>query len=525
MNRANLTLSKPPLAKQNPDVIPHTRDNLFRMLQPTYDFITTGVSSPDTLGHRFHMRIVRCSSYVRDEASYPFERYALPYPSLRLWGAQTHKETYYSTDGIPRFVSFDYSDTPRVRTKVSINIDLRGHGHASWITTTDSKIVAISSARLSDSDVQKLIGAERAYLQDFYKLSVDLHGGTEWDLHECDHDWRDIMFTLLDATRGNFREKFQRTVAQTNELFPTPMLVPPSYPFSVPISFTNGCDRVQRCGMCTLDDVGGKPPTLDEVKRHIDGWARTLGHLTTSTQSVFLGRNNILGLPFDFLMKCLAHLKSPRTVDVITKNMRPELKEHVHEKVEHWGNIGRLSAFASVKHVLGLSQDELRKLRANGLSVVFLSLETGSDRIRSTLLGKNYSTSEVIEATRRLLDAGIAVNVITMFGMAKNSSEEHVAETIKAFELLSDLIQGDQNPSRFNLHFLFSPFDRQFLPPRLRGHTDPNSVLYELNQLGVLRTAIGHVAVKFDSHSGLVMELPNSNEIHTFPYHYHSLFV
>lgn len=505
--------------------LPHTRENLFRMLQPTYDFVRAGNANPDHFGHNFHMRIVRCCSYVSKHATCPFDNYSLPYASLGIWGTGVGKETYYSTDGVPRFISLDYVDAPGITTNVSIHINLRGQGHASWITLADGKIVAMDHQLLSSQDVQTLMRAERQYLQGFYELSVHLHGGTNWDLRECAHNWEDVMFTLLDSTRGSFREAFERTIAQTNELFPTTMLVPPSYPFSVPLSITNGCDRKQRCAMCTLPDVGIKPPTLTEVKSHIDKWASTLGWLTASTQSVFLGRNNILGVPFDFLMECLAHLRSPGTTAAITQNLRQELRDHVHEKVERWGNIGRLSAFASIKHILGLSQDELHELRANGLSTVFLSLETGSDRLRSTLLGKNYSTSEVIEATRRLLDAGIAVNVITMFGMANGQSEEHVAETIKAFETLSDLAKGDQNPRRFSLHFLFSPLDVRFAPSRLVSSADPSRVVDELNQIGTLKVALGSSTIHFNHHSGLMMELPNGNLIRTFPYHYSSLFV
>lgn len=357
---------------------------------------------------------------------------------------------------------------------------------------------------------------------------VELTGGLERNLTECGVDHSGYVRTAVDSTQGDWAQAFAGTSADFSRLFPSRVLVPWVYPFSLPLEITSGCARTRRCRMCSLADVSKPQPGLSEVKGRIAEWARTIGRLLHGTQSVFLARNNLFSVPFGFLVECLRSIKSQANLEAMNAGSLPQVREYTLQRVQHWGNAAKLSAFGYVPDVLAYSVQELAQLNENGLETVFLALETGSDRLRQAVLGKDYSAAEVRLAMERLLEAGIAVNVLVMLGIGGTDSDEHVAETAKAMASFADAAERFRTPGFFRpLVFYISPLDPRFAPSALRRHATVSSVeesLRELPKLGTLkrREWDGDSAVPSTSRG---FELQGGREVQIFPYSFGSALI
>jgi hypothetical protein len=145
-------------------------------------------------------------------------------------------------------------------------------------------------------------------------------------------------------------------------------------------------------------------------------------------------------------------------------------------------------AYGSVPHILRLSDDDLISLRWNGLRTVFVTLESGSDRIRCDIFGKTYSTEDVVLAVKKLVDAGIRANVIFMLGTHADLSIEHASETARVLARLSNLAKGEPTLLRFS----FSPIDRNHASPKLLSACDSDRVIGEFHALGHLHATSSH---------------------------------
>lgn len=80
-------------------------------------------------------------------------------------------------------------------------------------------------------------------------------------------------------------------------------------------------------------------------------------------------------------------------------------------------NLGRVSSYANARNLLGKSIEDLAALRAEGLELIYLGLESGDDQ---TLAGihKGMTVAEQIEGCRRASAAGIRLSVTAILGLA-----------------------------------------------------------------------------------------------------------
>jgi len=104
--------------------------------------------------------------------------------------------------------------------------------------------------------------------------------------------------------------------------------------------------------------------------------------------------------------------------------------------LEHWEAIllalasafprlRRVSTYATARNLLEKSPEELRRLRALGLSLLYIGPESGDD---ATLrrLAKGASAAEHIEAARKAREAGMEQSLIFLLGAGgRERSEEH----------------------------------------------------------------------------------------------------
>lgn len=89
----------------------------------------------------------------------------------------------------------------------------------------------------------------------------------------------------------------------------------------------------------------------------------------------------------------------------------------------------RIGTYANAKSIRKKSLQELQELRAQKLSIVYLGLESGSDQVLQQVR-KGSSAQEMVQMGRRIKEAGIALSVTVLLGLAgRQGSQEHARST------------------------------------------------------------------------------------------------
>lgn len=89
----------------------------------------------------------------------------------------------------------------------------------------------------------------------------------------------------------------------------------------------------------------------------------------------------------------------------------------------------RVSCYAMARNILDKSTDELRALRAAGLTRLYIGPESGDD-LTLKKIAKGSTFRDHVEAARKAHQAGMELSVIVMLGVAGNErSDEHAKAT------------------------------------------------------------------------------------------------
>ena len=89
----------------------------------------------------------------------------------------------------------------------------------------------------------------------------------------------------------------------------------------------------------------------------------------------------------------------------------------------------RVSIYGSPQDVLNKTPEELKELAANGIGIIYIGAESGSDKVL-TLIKKGATKEEITEAIIKIEDAGIKSSVTFISGLGgEELSEEHATES------------------------------------------------------------------------------------------------
>jgi len=122
---------------------------------------------------------------------------------------------------------------------------------------------------------------------------------------------------------------------------------------------------------------------------------------------VFLADGDALALPTDHLAKLLRLLKTS------------------------FPRLSRVSLYATAQNFLEKSVDELKELRAGGLSLAYFGIETGSDALLSKI-DKGVNAAQMIEALHRAHEANIKISATVILGIGGiEYTREHIHDTVK----------------------------------------------------------------------------------------------
>jgi coproporphyrinogen III oxidase-like Fe-S oxidoreductase len=142
---------------------------------------------------------------------------------------------------------------------------------------------------------------------------------------------------------------------------------------------------------------------LSEVQREIEA----LSYANPHANKVFLADGDALALPTEHLAELLRLLQ----------NSFPRLS--------------RVSLYATAQNFLEKSVEELKELRAGGLSLAYFGIETGNEELLGKI-DKGVNASEIIEALHRADEANIKISATVILGIGgMEYTHEHIRDTAK----------------------------------------------------------------------------------------------
>ncbi|MDD5167477.1 MAG: radical SAM protein [Syntrophales bacterium] len=118
---------------------------------------------------------------------------------------------------------------------------------------------------------------------------------------------------------------------------------------------------------------------------------------------------------------------------IIPQKRLVEILEQIRKNIR---GVERVGLYGNAKSILRKSVAELRELKELGLGIVYLGVETGSEVILKTV-HKGVGYDQLVEAGRRVKEAGIALSVTILLGIGGVAmSVDHAMDTAR---ILTDM--------------------------------------------------------------------------------------
>jgi radical SAM superfamily enzyme YgiQ (UPF0313 family) len=225
---------------------------------------------------------------------------------------------------------------------------------------------------------------------------------------------------------------------------------PPSEASSLILQATVGCSY-NECTFCGMyRDKRFRVRKLDELRAEI-AWARE--HLAP-VRKVFLADGDALMAKASFLAALLAELR------------------------EAFGGLARVSCYASPQALAVRSVEEMRRLRELGLSLYYLGVESGDDRVLARL-EKGVDSAEMVRVARKAHEAGVRLSTMVLLGAGgRERSLEHARASARVINAIQP---------RFASTLVMTPVEGTPLwEQALRGEVDelgPLELARELREL------------------------------------------
>ncbi|MFL6523455.1 MAG: radical SAM protein [Nitrososphaera sp.] len=230
-----------------------------------------------------------------------------------------------------------------------------------------------------------------------------------------------------------------------------PLYRPPSEAGSTIFQVTLGCsfNKCSFCNMYRTKEYVERP--WEEIKSEIDMVVK----FYPDTRRIFLADGDALNLPKDRMVEILQYLK------------------------QNFPRLERISCYAMPKNILQKGDQELAELRAAGLQMMYIGIESGNDIVlKKVTKGATYKT--ILQACQRVKRHNYVMSCMVILGLGgKTYTREHIADTA---QILSE--SSPDYIGALTLHLeegiyneFMSKFSEQFIP------LDDLDVLDELEAL------------------------------------------
>lgn len=176
---------------------------------------------------------------------------------------------------------------------------------------------------------------------------------------------------------------------------------PPSEAMSLIVQVTIGCAH-NKCTFCSMfKDKKFRVRDVAEVKEDLAEARRMYGYI----EKIFLADGDAL---------CLS---------------MPKLEDIIGYINELFTETKSINIYASPKDVLAKSQQDLKRLHALGVKILYIGAESGNDKILKNI-NKGATRDEIIEAVRKTESSGIKASVTFIQGLGGEAMyREHAIDT------------------------------------------------------------------------------------------------
>lgn len=218
-----------------------------------------------------------------------------------------------------------------------------------------------------------------------------------------------------------------------------PLYRPPSEAYSLIIQATLGCSQ-NKCTFCSMyksKKFTIKP--LEQIKKEIDFFRIYV----KKAERIFLADGDALIMPMKILKEIFIYIN------------------------EKFPEAERISLYGSPKSILLKTPEELLELKNLGLGLIYLGVESGSDKILSSVK-KGVSRKEIITAGKKVKKVGIPLSVTAIAGLG--GKENSIDHAVKTASLISEI-----NPDYFGVLTLMLEEGTELLEEYKKGNFIPLS--------------------------------------------------
>ncbi len=191
-------------------------------------------------------------------------------------------------------------------------------------------------------------------------------------------------------------------------MYDYPLYRPPSEANSLIIQVTLGCSH-NKCSFCGMyKSKKFRIKSLDDIKGDINYFRQEYNRV----ERIFLADGDAL----------IIHTEELKEIFAYIKEVFPECK--------------RITLYGSPKSILLKTTQELKELKALGLSMIYMGVESGDDKVLKDI-NKGVDGETLIKAGKMVKDADILLSVTVIAGIGgKKLSRNHA---IKTGEIITEM--------------------------------------------------------------------------------------
>lgn len=184
---------------------------------------------------------------------------------------------------------------------------------------------------------------------------------------------------------------------------------PPSEARSLIIQATVGCAH-NGCTFCSMyKDKKFRIKKIEDILKEIEASAQIYG----SMEKIFIADGDAM------------IMKTEDQVSILDKIR------------EYYPRCKRVGIYATPKALMMKSSEELIRLREKGIGIVYMGIESGDDETLKAI-NKGATADEIVQAGRKVKDAGIALSVTLISSIAgKEKSEQHAVKSAEIVSLIN----------------------------------------------------------------------------------------
>ncbi len=196
---------------------------------------------------------------------------------------------------------------------------------------------------------------------------------------------------------------------------------PPSEHASYFLPLTSGCSN-NTCAFCAYYGSKLQVRDIEDVKKEIDALGLYIKHGV-----------RVPAIPE--IVYIIAHQWDGRRIflqdgDALVYPF-PKLKDALQYLNQKLPDLERIGTYATPQDILRRSVSELRELRELKVGIFYMGVESGNDEILRRI-GKGVDSNQLMEAARKVKEAGITLSVTVILGLGGvEMSEEHAMATAR----------------------------------------------------------------------------------------------